>query len=140
MLQWLFPDCFRYLLDQQARDGSWGATGEQVDGILETAAALLSLLRHEAETLNSEFIGIADLEVRIQKGTDSLRSQLRAWVVTSAIHVGFEVIVPALLDLLAQESVQCSFDGLRDLNLVLVYFMAADDSRPFTRRKLSSER
>lgn len=113
--QWLFPDSFDYLLDQQAQDGSWGVTGERVDGILSTAAALLSSIRHHAEPLNHDHISTKDLEVRIKRGTDSLHSQLQNWTVASADHVGFELIVPAMLNLLAHESVHLSFDGLDDL-------------------------
>lgn len=113
--QWLFPECFNYLIDQQAEDGGWGVTGEKVDGILSTAAALLSSIRHQAEPLNLKHIDTKDLEARIKRGIESLSSQLRDWAVTSAVHVGFEVIVPALLDLLAQESVHFSFDGLDEL-------------------------
>lgn len=113
--QWLFPECFDYVLDQQAEDGSWGLTSEGIDGILSTAAALLSCVRHHVEPLNVENTRAKDLEARIERGTDSLRSQLQDWTVSSTVHVGFEVIVPALLDLLAQESIQFSFKGLGDL-------------------------
>ncbi|POS70579.1 ent-kaurene synthase [Diaporthe helianthi] len=113
--QWLFPQCFDYLLDKQAEDGSWGVTGEEIDGILNTAAALLSCIRHKAESSCFENINAQDLNARIGRGIDSLRSQLRDWTVASTVHVGFEVIVPALLDLLAQESLVFSFDGMGEL-------------------------
>ncbi|XXG97308.1 hypothetical protein Hte_003604 [Hypoxylon texense] len=42
--QWLFEECFDYILDNQSEDGSWKAGASQVDAILNTAASLLSLL------------------------------------------------------------------------------------------------
>lgn len=113
--QWLFPNCFHYLLDHQGKDGGWGITEEQTDGILSTAAALLSLIRHQTEPLNLENISHNDLKIRIRKGTDSLRSQLQDWAVASAVHVGFEVIIPALLQFLSCESLEFSFEGMEKL-------------------------
>ncbi|KAG8156333.1 hypothetical protein KVR01_013785 [Diaporthe batatas] len=113
--RWLFPQCFDYLLSQQAEDGSWGVTDEAIDGILNTAAALLSCVRHNHELSSFEHTTTKDLDARISRGIVSLRSQLRGWTVASTIHVGFEVIVPALLELLDQESIQFSFEGMGEL-------------------------
>lgn len=115
--QWLFPECFHYLLDTQSEDGSWGRTTSQVDGILSTSASLLSLLRHQAQPLQLRNIDSEDLRARITKAMSSLRSQLQSWPVASTVQVGFEVIVPALLDLLANEdsSIQFQFDGFHEL-------------------------
>lgn len=35
---WLFPPSFRYVLDQQQKDGSWPSYASTIDGILNTAA------------------------------------------------------------------------------------------------------
>lgn len=100
--QWLFPESFYYLLETQSNDGSWGCvpTLSQIDGILSTAAALISLRRHEAEPL--QLHNVSRLHTRIHKAALSLRSQLAEWCVERTTHVGFEVIVPALLEMLGE--------------------------------------
>ncbi|KAI1390886.1 Ent-kaurene synthase [Hypoxylon trugodes] len=115
--QWLFPECFDFLLHTQGEDGSWGKTASQIDGILSTGASLLSLLRHRAEPLQLENLDIRDTSSRISRAVDSLGSQLQSWSITSTVHVGFEVIVPTLLDLLSEEdpSIRVDFDGFKDL-------------------------
>ncbi|KAI0008534.1 Copalyl diphosphate synthase [Xylariaceae sp. FL0662B] len=108
--QWLFPECFQYLLDTQKEDGSWGPadTGSQIDPILNTAASLLSLRRHSVESL--QLCCDTSLETRIKTATLSLRSQLSEWCVSRTTHVGFEVIVPTLLKLLEKEDQSTVFD------------------------------
>jgi len=101
--KWRFPECFQYLLDTQDENGGW--TGircpSEVDAILNALAALLSLKKHKEEPLNCEIP--LDLENRISKATTFLESELRDWDVESSDHVGFEVLVPTLLQLLENE-------------------------------------
>ncbi|KAI0882025.1 Copalyl diphosphate synthase [Annulohypoxylon maeteangense] len=113
--QWLFPECFQYLLQTQNTDGSWNIeSNSQIDGILNTAASLLSLQRH----LNEPLQIIEDsLEERIEKATTSLCSQLSTWSVLTTDHVGFEIIVPAMLNFLERENplLDFEFEGKRAL-------------------------
>ena len=98
---WLFPDCFEYILSTQSEEGGWTiGYGAQIDGILNTAGPLLALKRHHKEPLQLKH-DPQDLAKRIEKATSSLRSQLAAWDVSTTEHVGFEIIVPAMLDQLA---------------------------------------
>ena len=109
--RWLFPECFEYLLATQAADGSWGKeTGSQIDGILNTAASLLALTRHRAEPLDIQDVTVDDLDVRITRAASSLNSQLSAWDVSTTTHVGFEIIVPAMLDYLKQQDPLLTFE------------------------------
>ncbi|KAI5860764.1 Copalyl diphosphate synthase [Durotheca rogersii] len=112
--QWLFPECFHYILAAQSDDGSW-KTGNtpQIDGILNTAASLLSLLRHKREPLQIQEVSLEDVTARISKGIASLKLQLVSWSVSATRHVGFEILVPALFKYLRQEdpSISFSFDG-----------------------------
>ncbi|OJJ05787.1 hypothetical protein ASPVEDRAFT_137870 [Aspergillus versicolor CBS 583.65] len=108
--QWLFPECFENLLTTQSNEGGWSiGMRAQIDGILNTAAPLLALKRHAAEPLQLSH-DTNDLASRIEKATASLRSQLAAWDVSTTDHVGFEIIVPAMLDLLEQEDPSLVFD------------------------------
>lgn len=112
--QWLFPESFHFLLHSQAADGSWGASSHsQLDGILNTAAALLSLAKHAKESLQMRELDLGDLEDRKRRAAASLGQQLKAWDVEATTHVGFEVIVPAVLERLSDEdsSFHWDFDG-----------------------------
>ncbi|POS72958.1 ent-kaurene synthase [Diaporthe helianthi] len=105
---WLFPECFSYLLDSQLDDGSWGSNPRsQIDGILNTGAALLALKRHQSDPMqindNDTRAARENLAGRIDNATRSLRSQMLAWDVTATRHVGYEIIVPALLRYLQHE-------------------------------------
>lgn len=118
-IQWLFPESFDYLLRTQSEDGSWGATttASQIDGILNTAASLLSLYRHHSKPLNTPDHALEGLGYRIQRATASLASQLQRWDVAAAVHVAFEVTVPTLLELLRAEDpfMVLEFDGEKHL-------------------------
>ena len=108
--QLLFPECFQYLLATQSDDGGWSVgTGVQIDGVLNTAAPLLALKRHTAEPLQLQN-DAQNIANRIEKATASLRSQLADWDVSTTDHVGFEIIVPAMLDLLEKEDPSLVFD------------------------------
>ena len=115
--QWLFPESFRFLVDHQATDGSWGRQASSIDKILNTVAALLSLVRHAKEPLQlvDGIIQGWDLEKRIDRATQILQHQLAEWDIASTTHVGFEIIVPALLDLLANEGIVFAFKARDDL-------------------------
>lgn len=108
--QWLFPQCFTYLLATQSGEGGW-ETGKasQIDGILNTAAPLLALIRYAATPLQLSH-DTQGVPHRIEKAKESLRSQLANWDAMATDHVGFEVIVPAMLDLLVQEDSSLVFD------------------------------
>lgn len=116
--QWLFPECFEYVLSTQSEeDGGWTiGKGAQIDGILNTAGPLLALKRHQAEPLQLKH-DAQDIASRIEKATSSLRSQLAAWDVSTTEHVGFEIIVPAMLELLEKEdsSLVFEFDSKKHL-------------------------
>ena len=122
--QWLFPDAFQYILDKQLSEGGWPSYADPVDGILNTAAALLSMLKHlriqGASAFNSNDRGKGEsLRERIDKGSAWLQSSLDNWDVNSCNHVGFEVLVPALLGLLSDYNITFHFPGaqtLRQLN------------------------
>ncbi|KAE8137311.1 hypothetical protein BDV38DRAFT_293075 [Aspergillus pseudotamarii] len=107
--QWAFPEAFAYVLRQQQDNGSWGINASPVDGILNTMAGLLSLLEHHAvETAQCSVgsdIGPADYEERISRAIKSLSDALNSW----------NILVPCLLQQLAQRGVSLDFPGRQDL-------------------------
>ncbi|KAI1470985.1 terpene synthase family protein [Daldinia caldariorum] len=116
---WLFPECFHYLLDTQSEEGSWDSGSSQIDSILNTAASLLALKRHFRQPLQVIAVPQVDLKKRIDNATTALRSRLTSWDVGSSSHVGFEILVPAILGYLEDEGLFFHFPGrdeLLDLN------------------------
>ncbi|KAI6361816.1 hypothetical protein MCOR25_006382 [Pyricularia grisea] len=112
--QWLFSDCFQYILDTQLADGGWQSYS-QVDGILNTAASLLALRRHASEPLQIAIVQAGDVHARVERATAALQVMLNAWEVAETAeentHVGYEVIVPTLLRLLKDEGISFEFQG-----------------------------
>ncbi|KAG7007773.1 FAD-dependent monooxygenase [Physcia stellaris] len=107
---WLFPDSFQYLLNQQLPSGGWEAYATKEDGILNSLAALLALKRHQASSSPSDLL----LEP-IQRATMFLRNSLQTLDVDDCLNVGFEILVPALLELLGEEDIHLSFPGRETL-------------------------
>jgi hypothetical protein len=95
--KWLFPQCFLYILANQKQDGSWESYSSEIDGILNTAASLLALHRHFFDPLQISHITSGDLLRRFNAGKIALQKMLTDWDVESTEHVGFEILVPALL-------------------------------------------
>ncbi|KAF5576188.1 ent-kaur-16-ene synthase [Fusarium pseudoanthophilum] len=102
---WLFPECFHYLLKTQAADGSWGQLPTtQTAGILDTASAVLALLSHVREPLQPLDVSPDEINLRIDLGIASLKRQLAVWHdVEETNHIGVELIVPALLSMLEKQ-------------------------------------
>ena len=117
---WLFPKAFEYILAQQQADWAWEAYADPIDGILNTGAALLAMLKHRengASIVTGETT--RDLEQRIQGATSWLQKSLQEWDVQSCNHVGLEVLVPALLAQLSGYDIHYSFPSseyLEELN------------------------
>ncbi|KAI9649363.1 hypothetical protein NHQ30_001938 [Ciborinia camelliae] len=108
---WLFPEAFQHIIDAQAQDGSWESYSSQVDGILNTMAALLALVSHQTANNLSYSVLPPDIGARILTAKESLRHQLEMWDVRSCIHVGFEILVPALLGMLEKHNMVYDFPG-----------------------------
>lgn len=117
-VQWVFPECFQFLLDSQLPDGGWESHGSNDNRILNTMAALLAMIKHKNahnSNRNEDFFG---LETRIEKARLSLEESLQHWDVESAVHVGFEMLVPALLRMLATEKMSFIFPGQQSLEVL----------------------
>ena len=113
---WLYPSSFSYVLDNQELDGGWPTYASAIDGIMNTAAGLLTLIRHASLHLQLEDLIPKDIDQRATNAENSLRQQLKSWDVKATLHVGFEVLVPSLIDLLeADLETSFEFPGRRTL-------------------------
>ncbi|KAI8959964.1 Ent-kaurene synthase [Daldinia sp. FL1419] len=112
---WMYPQCFQQLLASQSPEGGFGESRAEVDGILNTMAAILALQKLIRNPAALGSIKVLDLEARILRGRTYLQDKLRIWDVCSTIHVGFEILVPTLLDLLANEGINFEFPGFESL-------------------------
>lgn len=108
---WLFPECFTYIIKSQLHDGSWPSYAADVDGILNTSASLLALKAHQVNNYQIVEYSAEELDRRILSGSASLLAQLQAWNVETAVHVGFEILVPTLLALLEEQGIAFEFPG-----------------------------
>lgn len=115
---WLFPECFEYLLDNQHANGGWESYISYVDGIINTLPSLLAMLKHreitendvEETTLNSR-----DLHKRIDRAIAYLQKKFEHWDVQACHHVGFEILIPALLQSLSEYGILFEFPGRQTL-------------------------
>ncbi len=115
-LQWLFPEAFQYVLSSQDASGGWtsGTSGSEIDSILSSMAALLALRKHASAPGLNDGAG-EDLLIKIYRGAAFVQTKLQTWDVESTAHVGFELLVPTLLDDLEQEGLVFDFAGRKML-------------------------
>ena len=109
--RWLFPECFRFLLDNQLPDGGWKSYASPDDGLLNTLAALLAMKKHTNVLNVVDQVNIPNLDDRMLKARHYIQVSLRDWDVDASMHVGFEILVPALLSMLDSEGVRFEFPG-----------------------------
>ncbi|EED14438.1 polyprenyl-diphosphate synthase, putative [Talaromyces stipitatus ATCC 10500] len=108
---WLFPECFEYVLSHQLSDGGWAMYASEIDAILNTGASLLSLKQHLNNPYQITSYTQEDLSNRIESARNALQKLLDDWDVKSTLHVGFEILVPALLRYLNEEGITFEFSG-----------------------------
>ena len=107
---WLFPKSFDYLMTSQLSRGGWPAYATEIDGILNTAAALLALLKHRTSK-SYLYLEADDVDERITRGFEALTLKLQEWDVDATNHVGFELLVPKYLELLEEDGFSFEFAG-----------------------------
>ncbi|KXX73544.1 Copalyl diphosphate synthase [Madurella mycetomatis] len=119
--EWLFPECFDFILEQQLPSGAWEPYATPLDGILNTAAALLTLKKHlkKLDPEQHDDHRQRDWLLRSHGAEAALKAMLHDWDVDSTDQVGFEILVVSLLTLLQKEGgVSIDFPGLDALRAV----------------------
>ncbi|PWY96735.1 Ent-kaurene synthase [Aspergillus sclerotioniger CBS 115572] len=117
--QWLFPSSFNHLLETQTPEGGWESNSESdIDQILNTMAALLSLVKHRS---NPTYGVIAEKHTHdpdecIARATDFLRTKLQVLNVAATDRVGLELLIPAHQRYLANEGIVFDFPGQKYLS------------------------
>ncbi|KAI1370232.1 hypothetical protein F4677DRAFT_465656 [Hypoxylon crocopeplum] len=107
---WLFPECFEFILTHQLASGAWESYASPIDGILNTAAALLALKVH-LEVCPED----SDLELRSQRAVKALREMLGNWEAGSSDQVGFEMLILQHASLLEAKGIVLDFPQLSTL-------------------------
>ncbi|KAL8653120.1 MAG: hypothetical protein Q9226_003973 [Calogaya cf. arnoldii] len=138
---WLFPQAFDFVLERQLDDGGWsmlevsaGDPSWHVGGILSTMAAVLALL-----TRKSSKNGVPENIVeRITRADATLRRMLLSWDVTSSDDVGFEVLVPAHLEMLEKHNLCYSFPARAHLMSLHEQRLRRDEPSSLYGKKLST--
>ncbi|KAL8704966.1 MAG: hypothetical protein Q9201_001912 [Fulgogasparrea decipioides] len=74
-------------------------------------AGLLALIKHRTQQVTEPADVPSDVESRIANACREVDSMLQSWNVMSTSNVGFEIIVPALLDYLGDEGIYFHFPG-----------------------------
>lgn len=107
---WLFSECFDFILTHQLASGAWESNASPIDGILNTAAALLALKAHLEACPRDP-----DLEVRSQRAEKALREMLGNWEAGSSDQVGFEMLILQHVSLLRAKGIMLDFPQLNTL-------------------------
>lgn len=104
--QWLFPASFSFILHAQSPNGLWPAHSgsSSVDGpedsILTTLAAIHCLQLHSRDPLQlTRWAKRSELQNKIDRAFSALSRLLENWHVCQCKAVGFEILTPALLEL-----------------------------------------
>ncbi|KAH9884983.1 Ent-kaurene synthase [Xylariomycetidae sp. FL2044] len=113
---WLFPQSFHFILNSQLPSGAWPSYASTVDGILNTAAALLAVRKHltngcrpDQQTVLSACSGRAEV---------ALRRLLDDWDIAESDQVGFEILVMAHISLLEKEGIILDLPRVKELRSV----------------------
>jgi len=129
--EWLFPECFHYVLDTQSPDGGWGSGSSLDDDLLTTLAALAAMVSHAKLQRPDARSDPMNLNFRICQATGYLEANLRCWDVDAAMNVGFEFLIPALLSILENEQIFFSFPRRKVLNNMRALKMEKFDQELF---------
>lgn len=116
---WLFPSSFSRILETQSQQGGWEHGVSDVDGIMNSMAALLAIKWHQK---NISYLSCSalptNLDHRVLCAVGWLNTKLENWDIQNSDQVGFEILIPSLLLLLRQENITFQFPASRHLALL----------------------
>lgn len=117
--QWLFPSSFRFILESQHEDGGWYWPPQSAykcveDTVLSSLAALFTITQHIKHPY--QLVRMHDeTGHRLRRGIAYLAEELRRLGRSPVYSVGFEMLVPALLELLEEEGIMFQFPSRPNL-------------------------
>ena len=112
--QLLFPSALRFILRSQQDNGGWRCNDRQPsskeDEILCTLAAIHALCKfREHPAQMKQIIDSNELEARIRRSTAYVSRMLESWNLRDCQRVGYEMLLPGLLDCLASYNLHFDF-------------------------------
>ena len=110
-----FPESFDFLLNHQQANGSWSTCDSEEDAILNTLAATLSIQRRCSRLSPDHEDFLAILKARVSKAVTFLRTYMTVWEPEAGTHDTFDILAPALLDMLEHEGTTIEFPGRASL-------------------------
>ena len=114
--QWLFPETFQYVLDAGTLDAPAGPCVSDASDLLNVIAALLAVKTHwnAGESVANNKLP-TDVWKRLMSLTSYVETKLNAWNIEDSQHVGFEMLLPALLGMLEKQGITFDFPGRKAL-------------------------
>lgn len=101
----MFPESVAYIVSAQSEDGSFQGDGSDFDLICNTMASLLCFTTLRSKGAECGF----DFDSRILNATKSLEKKLQTWDVSATERIAFELIIPRMLELLAENGIGFTF-------------------------------
>jgi hypothetical protein len=106
--EWLFPECFEFLLSQQSASGGWGNPSSTVEQITCTLVSILAIKTHLRNSLDLNTERISELHSRVDKGVGFVRSLLKSWepdCTDASMPIAFELWFPVVVEKLENADV-----------------------------------
>ena len=110
---WFSPSSFNCICDLQCQSGGWEG-GDMIDEIMNSLSCLLALKRHQ----NIDLDRTPELAEKVRKANEFISQRLLDWENEEPERVGYELLLPSLLDQLELEGVYFKFPMRGKLNLI----------------------
>ena len=115
---WWFPNSFSYLLDHVLEQGGWDAEHGDTGSLLNSLMGLYALVLHQEWPYQLCPVPSSTLPGIIRSTSARVQEALDNWDIAKATEVGFEVLLPTVLELLDQKGIRFTFpcrDQLLDI-------------------------